>query len=95
MGESTLYYRHEDGSVSSQITTRAATEVAARPGAVAITKSVFDKALAKIEAANAELVAVRRLGEARQRSEDYDALLAAGIPAATASRLSGHTLADA
>lgn len=60
-----------------------------RPGRI-VTEAVYKKQLAKLRKAHDELVAGLRAADEARLLEDYDALLAAGIPEATARRLSGH-----
>ncbi|MFI6290020.1 hypothetical protein ACIBEJ_00455 [Nonomuraea sp. NPDC050790] len=87
--EKIIYYRHDDGSVSSRAIL-GDDAPAPLPDAVEITESEYQAAAANIDDAVAEhrdaLLAVER----QQVLADLDALLTAGIPRATAERLAGY-----
>lgn len=92
MAETTQYFRTADGVLASRKTTGDTEEPQPLPdGATALTEEEYEAALLDVEAARQEhaeeLVAT---DEANQRA-DYDALVATGVPEATARRLSGYT----
>lgn len=92
MAEVTQYFRTAGGVLASRKTSGDAEEPQPLPeGATELTEEEYGAELADVEAARQEhaeeLVAA---DEANQRA-DYDALIAAGVPEATASRLSGYT----
>lgn len=95
MSDTTLYFRHDGGSVSRLTTSQPRDEVPVPDGAVEITAAQYATARDAITAANAvqvdELLAV----EAQQQVEDYEALIALRVPEATARRLTGHVMESA
>lgn len=88
--EETFYYKYPDESVGVR-TVVGVEEVTHPPGVTLITAEDYQTRLAEIEAQRQADEAATRASEQSQRAEDYEALLAAGIPEATARRLSGHT----
>ena len=88
----TIYYRFADGSVAEKVVTVPAEDTVVTPpeGATEITKEQYDTELAAIEAANAAALAETQAADRARQREDYEALLAAGIPEATARRMSGY-----
>ena len=92
MADVKQYFRTSDGVLASRTTSGAVDEPAPLPeGATLLTEEEYTAELAAVEAARQEhaddLVAA---DEARTR-EDYLALRAAGVPEATARRMSGYT----
>ena len=96
MNEQTYYYKFPDGSVS--VRTVAFDGVVVDPvppaGAVAITAAVYNTLLAGLELATRQFVEQLQQAEQLQAAGDFAALIAAGIPPATARRLSGYTVTD-
>ncbi len=91
MAEVTQYFRTSDGVLASRTTSGAVDEAAPLPeGSTPLTEAEYTTELAAVEAARQEqaeeLVAA---DEARTR-EDYLALRGAGVPEATARRMSGY-----
>ena len=88
----TLYLKYPaTGSVSELETSAAEDEDVPLPeGAELISAEEYAQALAAIQEANARLVAEQEQQINAAAKEDYEALLAQGIPEATARRLSGY-----
>lgn len=87
--ETTVYYMFDNGSVASRTVT--GSEPPALPdGAVEITQAEYEQELAAIQQAHDDAVADVEAAEAQQREDDYNALIAAGIPEATARRMAGY-----
>ncbi|MEU0059081.1 hypothetical protein [Streptomyces sp. NPDC006334] len=63
-------------------------------GATELTAAQYAAAYALWEQARADRLAADAAARAQAAQADYDALIAAGIPDATAQRLSGHTPPD-
>ncbi|MGW7708242.1 hypothetical protein [Streptomyces sp. NPDC054771] len=91
MEDRTFYYRHEGGSYSTR-TVNYPGDIAPPEGAVGITESDYTEGVAAVEAANAKLEEEQRGAEMEQCRADYEALIVAGVPQVTASRLTGYTL---
>jgi hypothetical protein len=95
MSDLVLYYQHDDGSVSQRTLSSSGEEEPAHPeppdGATEITAEEYAQALAEIDAERQQALAAQAAAEEQQRADDYNALIAAGVPAATASRLTGYT----
>lgn len=90
MAEQTYYYQFADGSVSVRtIGVSAGVVVEPQPpqGAVAIPAAVYETARAELEQASEVLLATLRDADQQRITEDYEALMAAGIPPATAQRM--------
>jgi hypothetical protein len=98
MSELTLYYLHDDGSVSQRVVSSSGDEQPTPPeppaDATEVTAEEYAQALAEIDAQREEERAAQAAAEDQQRADDYNALIAAGVPAATASRLSGYAPAE-
>ena len=92
MPETTLYYKFLDGSVAEQTFQASGVIVDPEPppGAVPITAAVYATLKAALDQATEVLVATLQQAEQAVKGEDYAALIAAGIPAATARRLTGY-----
>jgi hypothetical protein len=88
--EQSFYYLYPDGSVGAR-TVIGVDEVTHPDGVVLLSREEYDTRLAAIEAQREADAAEIRQREETERRTDYEALLAAGIPEATARRLSGHT----
>jgi hypothetical protein len=87
---STHYYRYASGAYGEQTVTGYAEPPETPEGAVRISEQAYAAGVAAVESVNAAYVedlnkAVREVADA-----DYQALLAAGIPEATARRLTGQ-----
>ena len=93
MPQETYYYKFPDGSVSARTVEfdgDVTVDPKPPPGAVAIPAAVYQVLVAELEQAT-ELLLATLHGEEQQRAqEDFEALTAAGIPLATARRLSGY-----
>lgn len=92
MDETTLYFRHDGGSVSRLTTSQPRDEVPVPDGTVEITAAEYTTARDAITAANAAQVDELLVVEAKQRVEDYEALIGLRVPEATARRLTGHVM---
>lgn len=90
-GTVTFYVIYDDGSVEEQThaDTDGAEPVLSKPGRVA-GKAEYDQTLALLEEQQAIWLAETRAREDQLRKDDYGALLAAGIPEATARRITGY-----
>ncbi|AXE76020.1 hypothetical protein [Streptomyces atratus] len=83
------YYRYADGSVSEREYSGDG-EPDVPEGASEITQQEYEEAKAALDAEQAEHVAAID-AEAQERArQDYEALIAAGIPPETAARMSGY-----
>ncbi|MFE4336078.1 hypothetical protein ACFRQM_44000 [Streptomyces sp. NPDC056831] len=84
------YYKYPDGSFSALSVEgeEGAYEVPA--DAVEITEAEYTEGVAAIEAANAQQAAAEEAAAQERARLDYEALIAAGIPAETAARMSGY-----
>lgn len=90
--ETTVYYRRADGSYSERTVSGPDGTVITDPeGAVRVTRAQHAKALAEMSKEREAVRAAAGLAEREALAADYAALVAAGIPAKTARRLSGHT----
>jgi hypothetical protein len=92
MADATLYYRTAGGAlISRQVTGDAAEEPALPEGATLLTPTEYAAALDDIKAERQEHA--QQLTEADEAAQlaDYQALRTAGIPEATARRMSGYT----
>lgn len=92
--ETTLYFRHDGGSVSRLTTSQPGDEVLVPDGAVEITAKQYATARDAITAANTAQVDELLDVETQQRVEDYEALIALRVPEATARRLTGHVMEE-
>ncbi|WP_433379431.1 hypothetical protein [Streptosporangium sp. CA-115845] len=88
-GEHTRYFRSQGGSIG-EINESQPGAGGLPEGAVEITEKEFQEAYAGWQTGVAEHVAGLEEAEAERAEEDYEALRAAGIPQATAQRLSGY-----
>ncbi|MFI2434633.1 hypothetical protein [Streptomyces sp. NPDC018693] len=95
MADATLHYRTADGVLASRMVTGEQAEPPALPeGATALTEAEYADALADVQAQHEEYgQQLVQEAEANQQA-DYEALRAAGIPEATARRLSGYSGPD-
>ncbi|WP_328434599.1 hypothetical protein [Streptomyces sp. NBC_00425] len=91
MSEHTLYYRNANGSVSRVVTSLDADDIRVQGGTVQITEAEYQEAYAEIQRVNEEGKTELATADRERHVEDYEALRAAGIPEATARRLSGYT----
>ncbi|MFE7356957.1 hypothetical protein ACFU8Q_28315 [Streptomyces sp. NPDC057543] len=89
MEETTRYVRTASGSVM-KITDSGSTTVLP-DGAVEITAEEYEATLAAIQAASDQKAADERAQELAAKKDAYDALIAAGIPEASARQISGYT----
>ncbi|WP_413752613.1 hypothetical protein NRF20_13060 [Streptomyces sp. R-74717] len=90
MDEETHFYRHADGSYSSQTYGGYEGTIEPPEGAVEITEAEYTEGVAAIEAANAQKAAEEEAAAQERARQDYEALIAAGIPPETAARMSGY-----
>ncbi|WP_406501814.1 hypothetical protein OHA04_34455 [Streptomyces sp. NBC_01590] len=88
--DETHFYRHADGSFSTATFSGIEDPVTPPEGAVEITETEYNEGVAAIEAANAQQAAEQEAAEQERARQDYEALIAAGIPAETAARMSGY-----
>lgn len=95
MAEATLYFRTAGGVLASRTVTGDNPEPPALPeGATALTEAEYADALADVQAQH-EAYGQQLTEEAEaNQSADYEALRTAGIPEATARRLSGYAGPD-
>ncbi|MBC9729246.1 hypothetical protein [Streptomyces sp. TRM68367] len=87
--QQTFYYEFPDGTVQELVTTDADPQHPA--DATLLTEEEYNAKRAAIEQAQAQHRADIQAQEAAESQDDYQALLAAGIPDATARRLSGYS----
>lgn len=90
--EKTFYYRYDSGALE-ELTVTVADEdeqVPAPPGATEISREEYEQEFAALEAANEERAAEQRAQEEAAKKAAYEALIAAGIPEASAQQLSGY-----
>ena len=87
-----FYVIYEDGSVEVLTVTGDpdAEPVLSKPGRIA-SKIEYDQYLAVLEEQHAIYLAEIAAREQQVLKADYDALIAAGIPEATARRITGYT----
>jgi hypothetical protein len=90
MADTIVYYRHANGAYSQQEVSEGSVPQAPA-GAVETTAQEYAAGLAAVQEANAAAVAERAAAEREAARADYEALIAAGIPEATARRMSGYT----
>jgi hypothetical protein len=92
MADVTLHYRTADGALVSRTVSGDQAEAPDLPeGATALTEEEYTAALAQVEA-DRQAAAEQRQEEAEAAQlADYQALRAAGIPEASARRMSGYT----
>ncbi|MFF4179735.1 hypothetical protein [Streptomyces sp. NPDC001750] len=88
--DETHFYQHADGSYSTVTVSGVEGPVTPPEGAVEITEAEYNSGVAAIEAANAAQVAEQEAAQQEQARQDYEALIAAGIPPETAARMSGY-----
>lgn len=86
----TYFYRHDNGAFSSRTVDGVEDAIEPPAGATEISRDEYDAGVAGLEAANAQLAADVMAAEQALAREDYEALIAAGIPEATARRMSGY-----
>lgn len=90
MADFTVYYRYDNGAYSA--TTYEGMEpsdVVPPEGATEITQQEYEDGVAEVEAANAAAAAELEAADRQRACDDYAALIAAGVPEATARRMSG------
>lgn len=87
--ETVFYVLFEDGSVSRMTSTTGEAPPLAKPGRF-VDQAEYDARYAELQAARAEYLAQLQAEDERRTREDYLALRAAGVPEATARRLSGY-----
>ncbi|MFE4796248.1 hypothetical protein ACFRFL_14295 [Streptomyces sp. NPDC056708] len=88
--DETHFYRHADGSYSTQTFSGIEHSPTPPEDAVEITEAEYNEGVAAIEAANAQKAAEEEAAAQERARLDYEALIAAGIPAETAARMSGY-----
>lgn len=86
----TIYYRMANGAVSERVVEGVEGPIAPPPGATEITAEEYQQGLAEWEAAREARRAEVQAAEAAEAKQAYEDLIAAGIPEATARRLSGY-----
>lgn len=84
----TYWVLYDDGS-ASRIESTNGEPVLTSPGRL-VTEAEYQARVEELEAANAAEIEAIQAEEENRRREDYEALLAAGVPDATARRLSGY-----
>jgi hypothetical protein len=91
--DKTLYYRLASGALRAVTVTVADEDQQVPPpaGATELTEAQYAEQLAALEAANAQLVADRRAAETAAKQAAYEALVAVGVPEASAAQLSGYS----
>jgi len=91
-GTVTFYIIYEDGSVEAQTLpdVPGAEPVLSKPGRVS-GKIEYDQYLARLNEQNNIWFSETLAREQQLLKADYDALIAAGIPEATARRITGYT----
>jgi hypothetical protein len=87
--EKTFYYLYPDGSVTAR-TVVGVEEISHPDGVVLLTAEEYETRLAEIEAQREEEAAAIREAELEQKRLDYEALRLLGLPAETASRITGY-----
>lgn len=86
----TKYYQYEDGSYSAPTYEGVeADDIVPPAGATEITEQEYLDGIAAVEAANAAAAAEQEAADRQRACDDYNALIAAGVPEATARRMSG------
>lgn len=89
----TIYYRYANGAIG--VKTTSGDDAGTPPdGAAVITQAEYEQDSAAIVAGYTQLDEQREAEQQADAHDDYDALLAAGIPEATAQRLSGYQPGD-
>ncbi|MGA5202808.1 hypothetical protein [Streptomyces variegatus] len=95
MADVTLHYRTAGGVLASRTVTGDDPQAPQLPeGATPLTEAEYADALADVQAQHAAHVQQLTQEAETNQSADYEALRAAGIPEATARRLSGYTGTD-
>lgn len=89
--EATTYYvLYDDGSASLITSTTDEEPPLAKPGQF-VDRATYETRAAELRELREDHAAALQAADQQRAQEDYDALLAAGIPEATARRLSGYT----
>lgn len=89
--EATTYYvLFEDGSASLMTSTTGEEPPLAKPGRF-VDREEYETRKGEIRAAREAHVADLQAEDEQRTREDYEALIATGVPEATARRLSGYT----
>lgn len=89
--EPQIYYvNNGDGSVS-QIVSDSGVAPTLSGSAAFITEGEYTAQVAAMRQEHADRVTAAEAAQQQTAKDDYDALIAAGIPAGTAGRLSGYT----
>ncbi|MEZ3180828.1 hypothetical protein KYY02_19670 [Streptomyces pimonensis] len=89
MNEKTFYYLYPDGSVGER-TVSGVDEVTHPEGVVLLSREEYETRLAEIQAQRDAEAEATRQAELEQKRADYEALIALGLPPATASRITGY-----
>ncbi|GAB2327903.1 hypothetical protein AB0N20_22525 [Streptomyces griseoincarnatus] len=91
MAEVTQYFRTSDGVLASRTTSGAVDEPAPLPeGSTPLTEEEYTAGLAAVEAARQEHAEALVAEDTANTRADYLALRDAGVPEATARRMSGY-----
>jgi hypothetical protein len=92
MAEQTFYYEYPDGSLAERVTTAA--EPVHPEGVTLLTEAEYASKLAAAEAAQEQQQADIQAEETAAKKDAYDALIAVGIPEASARQISGYWPAE-
>ncbi|WP_405759418.1 hypothetical protein OG234_13090 [Streptomyces sp. NBC_01420] len=87
----TMHVLYDTGAVAEVETTGDVEDYPLPAGAEVITAEEYAQRLADIQAAQQAAADEVAAQEEQQQSDDYAALLALGVPEATARRMSGYT----
>jgi hypothetical protein len=89
MTEQTFYYEYPDGSLAERVTTAA--DPVHPQGVTLLTEAEYATKLEAAEAAQEQQQADIRAEETAAKKDAYDALIAVGIPEASARQISGYS----
>lgn len=89
----TFYVLFDDGSASLMMSTTGEEPPLSKPGRF-VDRDEYEARQDEIRTAREEHVAALQAEDERRTREDYEALIATGVPEATARRLSGYTGPD-
>lgn len=90
MSEDTTYVIYEDGSIEASTVSDTMEVVLSKPGRI-VSEAEYNQRLDLLNEQHAIWLAETRAREDQLLKADYDALLAAGIPEATARRITGYS----
>jgi hypothetical protein len=89
-GAVTYYVIYDDGSIGRIVSSNGEQPPLSKPGRF-VTEAEYQTRADELEAEHAEHIAEMQAADEARAREDYEALIAAGIPEATARRMSGYT----